>query len=141
MILSVPKYDFNWQHEYVFKQPLTMPAGTKLQAKAWYDNSAAQQVEPRPDQGRDVGRSDVGGDDVHEPDVLVPARADDFGATAELRFQGFERFQGSKGVVLLRFQSVQVLVRTWNCSRTTPLVFSGTPWNPWNLFQPFTVTL
>jgi hypothetical protein len=28
VILSVPKYDFNWQHEYVFTQPW-QPAGTK----------------------------------------------------------------------------------------------------------------
>ncbi|MDO8679682.1 MAG: cytochrome c [Acidobacteriota bacterium] len=48
VILSVPKYDFNWQHEYVFKDPLKIPAGTKLQAKAWYDNSAANKSNPDP---------------------------------------------------------------------------------------------
>ena len=46
VILSVPKYDFNWQHEYVFSQPLQLPAGTKLHAKAWYDNSAANKANP-----------------------------------------------------------------------------------------------
>src|SRR6185436_8444651 len=39
-VLSVPKYDFNWQTDYVFKQPLKLPKGTKLHATAWYDNSA-----------------------------------------------------------------------------------------------------
>ena len=48
VILSVPKYDFNWQHEYVFAQPLRLPAGTKLHAKAWYDNSAANKSNPDP---------------------------------------------------------------------------------------------
>jgi mono/diheme cytochrome c family protein len=48
VILSVPKYDFNWQHEYVFKDPLKIPAGTKLQARAWYDNSAANKSNPDP---------------------------------------------------------------------------------------------
>ena len=68
-ILSVPKYDFNWQTDYVFKQPLKLPKGTKLHATAWYDNSSEQQVEPRPDEGRLVGRPDVGRDDVHGADV------------------------------------------------------------------------
>lgn len=48
MILSVPKYDFNWQHEYVFKQPLHLPAGTKIHAKAWYDNSSTNKSNPDP---------------------------------------------------------------------------------------------
>jgi hypothetical protein len=45
-ILSVPKYDFNWQTEYVFKQPLKMPKGTKIHSIAWYDNSAANKANP-----------------------------------------------------------------------------------------------
>ena len=48
VILSVPKYDFNWQHEYVFTQPLRMPAGSKLYAKAWYDNSTRNKSNPDP---------------------------------------------------------------------------------------------
>ncbi|MEO8682256.1 MAG: hypothetical protein ABI665_24625, partial [Vicinamibacterales bacterium] len=48
VILSVPKYDFNWQHEYVFKEPLKLPAGTKLQAKAWYNNSPTNKSNPDP---------------------------------------------------------------------------------------------
>lgn len=50
VILSVPKYDFNWQHEYVFAQPLQLPAGTRLHAKAWYDNSPANKSNPDPNQ-------------------------------------------------------------------------------------------
>ncbi len=38
-ILSVPKYDFNWQTDYIFKEPLKLPKGTKIHATAWYDNS------------------------------------------------------------------------------------------------------
>jgi hypothetical protein len=47
-ILSVPKYDFDWQHEYMFREPLKLPAGTKIQAKAWYDNSTANKSNPDP---------------------------------------------------------------------------------------------
>jgi hypothetical protein len=46
VILSVPKYDFNWQHEYVFSTPLMLPAGTKINAKAWYDNSTRNKSNP-----------------------------------------------------------------------------------------------
>jgi hypothetical protein len=47
-LLSVPKYDFNWQTDYVFKQPLRLPKGSKLHAAAWYDNSAANKSNPDP---------------------------------------------------------------------------------------------
>jgi mono/diheme cytochrome c family protein len=47
-ILSVPKYDFNWQTEYVFKQPLKLPKGTKIHSTAWYDNSTANKSNPDP---------------------------------------------------------------------------------------------
>jgi len=45
-ILSVPKYDFNWQTEYVFKEPLKLPKGTKIKTIAWYDNSANNPSNP-----------------------------------------------------------------------------------------------
>jgi hypothetical protein len=47
-ILSVPKYDFNWQTDYVFKQPLKFPKGTKIHATAWYDNSTNNKSNPDP---------------------------------------------------------------------------------------------
>jgi hypothetical protein len=48
IILAVPKYDFNWQTDYVFKEPLKIPAGTKIHATAWYDNSTANKSNPDP---------------------------------------------------------------------------------------------
>jgi hypothetical protein len=45
-ILSVPKYDFEWQTDYVFKRPLTLPKGTRLHATAWYDNSVGNKSNP-----------------------------------------------------------------------------------------------
>jgi len=47
-ILSVPKYDFSWQTDYVFKQPLKLPKGTKVHATAWYDNSKNNKSNPDP---------------------------------------------------------------------------------------------
>jgi hypothetical protein len=48
MILNVPKYDFNWQTDYIFKTPLVLPKGTKLKTSAWYDNSTANKSNPDP---------------------------------------------------------------------------------------------
>jgi hypothetical protein len=47
-ILAVPKYDFDWQTDYIFKEPLKLPKGTKLHATAWYDNSARNKSNPDP---------------------------------------------------------------------------------------------
>jgi hypothetical protein len=40
LLINMPKYDFNWQREYLFKDLIDLPAGTKLVADYWYDNSA-----------------------------------------------------------------------------------------------------
>ena len=48
VILSVPKYDFNWQTDYVFAQPIKLPKGTKIRAVAHYDNSTANKSNPDP---------------------------------------------------------------------------------------------
>jgi hypothetical protein len=38
-LLSVPQYDFHWQLRYALKQPLLLPAGSKLVMTGEYDNS------------------------------------------------------------------------------------------------------
>jgi hypothetical protein len=48
VILSVPKYDFNWQTDYVFAEPLRLPRGTKIRAVAHYDNSPNNPSNPDP---------------------------------------------------------------------------------------------
>jgi mono/diheme cytochrome c family protein len=47
-LLSVPKYDFNWQTYYVPKEPVLMPKGTKLECIAHFDNSPANKFNPDP---------------------------------------------------------------------------------------------
>ncbi len=49
IILSVPRYDFNWQVQYEFEQPLKLPAGTVIKAIAHYDNSVKNRYNPAPD--------------------------------------------------------------------------------------------
>lgn len=45
-VLSVPRYDFNWQTDYVFAKPLELPKGTRLETTAYYDNSTANRANP-----------------------------------------------------------------------------------------------
>lgn len=49
-LLNVPKYDFNWQLSYIFSEPRIVPKGTKIEATAWYDNSANNKYNPDPTQ-------------------------------------------------------------------------------------------
>ena len=48
VVLAVPKYDFNWQTDYVFAEPLKLPKGTRIRAVAHYDNSATNKANPDP---------------------------------------------------------------------------------------------
>ena len=48
ILLSVPGYDFNWQHRYRFAKPFRVPAGTKIECVAHFDNSADNPANPDP---------------------------------------------------------------------------------------------
>jgi hypothetical protein len=48
ILLSVPKYDFNWQDTYIPKQPIKLPAGTVLETVGHYDNSVRNRQNPMP---------------------------------------------------------------------------------------------
>ena len=48
MLLSVPKYNFNWQFSYELQEPLFLPAGTRLVAKGAMDNSDRNPFNPDP---------------------------------------------------------------------------------------------
>jgi len=45
-LLSVPKYDFNWQTTYAFATPKLIPKGTKLTHSTTYDNSLQNKANP-----------------------------------------------------------------------------------------------
>ncbi|MEM9408776.1 MAG: hypothetical protein AAGA81_22290 [Acidobacteriota bacterium] len=47
-LLEVPRYDFNWQTRYRFKDHLKLPAGTKLEVTMGYDNTAGNPNNPDP---------------------------------------------------------------------------------------------
>ena len=45
-LLSVPKYDFNWQTYYVAKEPEALPKGTRIECVAHFDNSTNNRFNP-----------------------------------------------------------------------------------------------
>jgi mono/diheme cytochrome c family protein len=47
-VLSVPRWDFNWQNVYQFREPLRVPKGAKLHAVAHWDNSTNNPYNPDP---------------------------------------------------------------------------------------------
>ncbi len=48
VLLALPQYDFNWQGAYEFKEPIQIPAGSKLIAYFTYDNSVRNPANPDP---------------------------------------------------------------------------------------------
>jgi len=47
-LLTVPKYDFNWQLTYYLKEPKVLPKGTVIECVAHYDNSPNNPANPDP---------------------------------------------------------------------------------------------
>jgi thiol-disulfide isomerase/thioredoxin/mono/diheme cytochrome c family protein len=47
-LLDVPHYDFNWQLQYRFADPVAAPRGSSLTYTAWYDNSEKNPANPDP---------------------------------------------------------------------------------------------
>ena len=45
-LLSIPRWDFDWQDEYQYETPVRLPAGTTLRMTIVYDNSADNRRNP-----------------------------------------------------------------------------------------------
>ena len=45
-LVNVEKYEYNWQFNYAFKEPVKVPKGSKLHVTASYDNSPANARNP-----------------------------------------------------------------------------------------------
>lgn len=48
LLLSMPRYDFNWQRAYTFAKPVKIPAGSRIIANYTYDNSKRNPANPDP---------------------------------------------------------------------------------------------
>jgi hypothetical protein len=47
-LLSVPRYNFNWQTRYELAEPVAAPRGSRLECVAHFDNSAKNKFNPDP---------------------------------------------------------------------------------------------
>ncbi len=48
LLLSVPKWDFDWQLDYTYREPKRVPAGTRIEYTAVFDNSENNPNNPDP---------------------------------------------------------------------------------------------
>jgi hypothetical protein len=69
-------YDFFWQLTYLLAEPRLLPAGTKLEAIAWYDNSKNNPHNPDPNSAVQWGDQTYNEMMVGFFDVAVPAEMD-----------------------------------------------------------------
>jgi hypothetical protein len=76
LLVSVPKYDFNWQTTYVLREPLNLPAGTRLESVAHFDNSVNNLSNPDPSVA--VHWGDMTTDEMHIAflELAMPVEAD-----------------------------------------------------------------
>jgi len=47
-LLDIPRYDFNWQLRYDYREPKVIPAGSKVKVTAVFDNSENNPANPDP---------------------------------------------------------------------------------------------
>lgn len=45
-LIWIKDWDFNWQGQYLYAQPVKLPRGTRIEVDAWYDNSAGNPLNP-----------------------------------------------------------------------------------------------
>ncbi len=76
-ILEIPDWDFTWQETYQLAEPLALPAGTRLEARLVWDNSAANPANPS-DPPRAVDYGPEATDEMGDLWLqVVPRRAED----------------------------------------------------------------
>ena len=62
-LIHVRRWDFNWQGQYVFREPIKLPKGTRLVCDFWFDNSAENPLNPS-SPPVDVGWGDFTNDEM-----------------------------------------------------------------------------
>lgn len=77
VLLHVPKYDFNWQHNYQFAEPIELNDIASITADVTFDNSADNPFNPDPTQFVTWGDQTWEEMAVGFFDVAIPRLADD----------------------------------------------------------------
>jgi len=99
-VLSVPKYNFQWQLAYEPAAPLHLPAGSKLVATAHYDNSPNNKNNPAP--SREVYFRDgenQSSDEMFTPFIQYSNDNQDLHQTDTLRRQQTQRAKNVSDIV------------------------------------------
>jgi hypothetical protein len=76
ILLSVPRYDFNWQIYYILEKPVVMPKGTRIECTAHFDNSPNNPANPDPTKAVRWGQQTWEEMMLGWFDVTIPAKAD-----------------------------------------------------------------
>ena len=90
LILSLPRYDFNWQRSYTFAEPIKVPAGSRLIAHYVYDNSKRNPSNPEP------GRRITWGEQSWEEMFFTSLAFRWLDETAAKQIDSDARFSGSR---------------------------------------------
>lgn len=69
ILLSVPKYDFNWQTYYELEMPRRIPAGSKVTVTTLFDNSIKNRYNPAPE--KTVYWSEQSWDEMYAPQARI----------------------------------------------------------------------
>ena len=69
ILLSVPKYDFNWQVYYELETPKHITAGSKVIVTTLFDNSLKNRYNPAPD--KEVFWSEQSWDEMYAPQARI----------------------------------------------------------------------
>ncbi|MEE2637160.1 MAG: hypothetical protein VYE68_08020 [Acidobacteriota bacterium] len=75
ILLTVPRYDFNWQTFYELSEPMVFPAGSKLVTVGYYDNSVRNRYNPSPD--KEVFWAEQSWDEMFNPFFEFGVAADE----------------------------------------------------------------
>jgi hypothetical protein len=69
ILLSVPRYDFNWQVYYELETPRRIPAGSKVTVTTLFDNSIKNRYNPAPE--KEVFWSEQSWDEMYAPQARI----------------------------------------------------------------------
>ncbi|MBZ5608648.1 MAG: cytochrome c [Acidobacteriia bacterium] len=75
-LLTIPRYDFNWQLVYVLEKPLLLPRGSRIECTAHFDNSINNPYNPDPKATVHFGDQTWEEMMIGFFDVTIPANAD-----------------------------------------------------------------
>jgi hypothetical protein len=119
-MLSVPKYNFNWQLAYELQTPLNLPAGSKLIITAHYDNSRNNKYNPAPDKEVFFREENQSWDEMFTPFIQYTVDSQDL---IEPETPPTQARQNFLDIVEVGGCLEQGLDKTWRLSRANdPLV-------------------